>query len=384
MYIKIRRINAQPSDSDLLITISKQSSIEILRKEIESKWGCKPSTQRLFYKGKQLNDEYRILDYDIQLNDVIQLMVSLNKQADNVTNEKADDSVASSSGVPLDDDELVDCVSTFYKIDDPIDVRHDEDGSWVEYVITSIKAKRIEVSRNEQVPEENIVFFASWAQELTQRPIQISFKDIRPRARYTYKFSELNLGQTVMANYNIEDPNARGFWYDMCIDKITKGDKRTVIGTLQVGEGKIPLEKCKIKFVDEIMRIEKPVLIKDNAEVLAVTQRKSQYYCVKCKDNKNKKCKLCGCGKCGGKDDPATIIMCDECDTGYHISCLDPPLEKVPDDDEWYCPECKNDENEIVKAGEKLKSKKKENLISSKQPNTSGRDWGKGNYDFCF
>lgn len=41
-----------------------------------------------------------------------------------------------------------------------------------------------------------------------------------------------------------------------------------------------------------------------------------------------------------------------------------------------YCPECKNDENEVVKAGEKLKESKKKAKMASSKNNTS-RDWGK-------
>ena len=40
--------------------------------------------------------------------------------------------------------------------------------------------------------------------------------------------------------------------------------------------------------------------------------------------------------QCGGKHDPDKQIMCDECDMAYHIGCLNPPLEKIPEDDEWY------------------------------------------------
>lgn len=40
-----------------------------------------------------------------------------------------------------------------------------------------------------------------------------------------------------------------------------------------------------------------------------------------------------------------------------------------------YCPSCKNDENEIVKAGENLKVSKKKTPEST---STSKRDWGKG------
>lgn len=42
-----------------------------------------------------------------------------------------------------------------------------------------------------------------------------------------------------------------------------------------------------------------------------------------------------------------------------------------------FCPLCKNDDSEIVKAGEKLKESKKKAKMASAKSNTS-RDWGKG------
>jgi len=41
-----------------------------------------------------------------------------------------------------------------------------------------------------------------------------------------------------------------------------------------------------------------------------------------------------------------------------------------------YCPDCKIDSSEIVKAGEKLKESKKKSKMASKQSSTS-RDWGR-------
>jgi len=41
-----------------------------------------------------------------------------------------------------------------------------------------------------------------------------------------------------------------------------------------------------------------------------------------------------------------------------------------------YCPECKRDENEVVKAGEKLKESKKKSRMASAS-SSSSRDWGK-------
>ena len=45
------------------------------------------------------------------------------------------------------------------------------------------------------------------------------------------------------------------------------------------------------------------------------------------------------CEKCGRGDDMVTLLLCDGCDSGYHISCLEPQLKSVPERD-WYCDRC--------------------------------------------
>ncbi|CAI9548146.1 unnamed protein product [Staurois parvus] len=70
-------------------------------------------------------------------------------------------------------------------------------------------------------------------------------------------------------------------------------------------------------------------------------------------------------------------LLCDECNMAYHIYCLNPPLSKIPEDEDWYCPSCKNDSTEVVKAGEKLKQSKKKAKMPSASTE-SQRDWGKG------
>ncbi|KAK2779508.1 hypothetical protein FQN53_001331 [Emmonsiellopsis sp. PD_33] len=45
------------------------------------------------------------------------------------------------------------------------------------------------------------------------------------------------------------------------------------------------------------------------------------------------------CENCGKSDDRPSILSCDGCENGYHMQCLDPPLESVPDYD-WHCPKC--------------------------------------------
>lgn len=45
------------------------------------------------------------------------------------------------------------------------------------------------------------------------------------------------------------------------------------------------------------------------------------------------------CEHCQSSDDKLNIVVCDGCDLGYHRSCLDPPLQKMPDYD-WHCSKC--------------------------------------------
>ena len=107
-------------------------------------------------------------------------------------------------------------------------------------------------------------------------------------------------------------------------------------------------------------------------------KRESAPYCQHCRDNPRRKCKFCGCHECGSKDDPDKQIMCDECDLPYHLYCLKPALDKMPESEEWYCPKCKNDGDDIVKAGEKLKASKKKAKAPSNVNKESTRDWGRG------
>lgn len=45
------------------------------------------------------------------------------------------------------------------------------------------------------------------------------------------------------------------------------------------------------------------------------------------------------CKQCSRDDHGEEMLLCDGCDHGYHMYCLDPPLKKVPKDD-WFCPAC--------------------------------------------
>lgn len=45
------------------------------------------------------------------------------------------------------------------------------------------------------------------------------------------------------------------------------------------------------------------------------------------------------CEACRGGHAEDRIILCDRCDKGWHLQCLEPPLSSVPVGD-WICPSC--------------------------------------------
>lgn len=45
------------------------------------------------------------------------------------------------------------------------------------------------------------------------------------------------------------------------------------------------------------------------------------------------------CTVCGKGDREDVLLLCDNCQTGCHIYCLDPPLDKVPEHN-WSCGAC--------------------------------------------
>lgn len=106
---------------------------------------------------------------------------------------------------------------------------------------------------------------------------------------------------------------------------------------------------------EEIYAIEAPKLLTERTEEderFMTSNGKGRSVapdCEDCGDNSDMKCRSCGCKVCAGKEEENTLLICDECDDMFHMKCLNPPLLELPQEPHWYCPECKLDENEIVK-----------------------------------
>merc|ERR1719315_911488 len=266
--------------------------------------------QRLFFQGKQLENEYSLFDYNVKVNDIVQLMVRQplgESQKDNLPKTTAPSKDEKKEELIKEEKpevkEIVDAESESYKVGERVDCRDEESGAW------------------------------------------------------------------------FQAPTERGFWYDAKVTgwKCTSSNKSLVV-TLQ-GPGRGETKDCKIVFIDEVMKIEAPRMTNSSVvdisggDTGAAAPPSGDGVCKVCANKPARKCRECGCRKCGGKEDANNQILCDECDAAYHLKCLG--MTSLPTEDEWFCPECKNDDNIV---GGKVKMGKKK----AGPAGDSKRDWGQG------
>ncbi|CAL9695451.1 unnamed protein product [Knipowitschia caucasica] len=400
MWIQVRTMDGK--NTHRVDSLSKLTKVDELRVKIMELFDVEPERQRLFYRGKQMEDGHTIFDYNVGLNDIVQLMVRQMAPPAEVVKDKEAELSDSDSGcgstqsesdknstqgeeVPAASTsaeaaapELVDPGFGHYKINEFVDARDLNMGAWFEAQVVNVtKAEKTEGEMETQ-PEE-IIYHVKYEDYPENGVVKMAAKEIRPRARTVYQWHQLEPGMIVMVNYNPDDPKERGFWYDAEIQRVRETRTiREIYAKIRLGNAEDSLNDCRIMFITEIYKIEEPGSQNDaptgNESPL---KRSNGPECKHCKDDLKKNCRLCNCHVCGIKQDPDKQLLCDECDMAYHTYCLNPPLTSIPEDEDWYCPNCRNDSSEVVRAGEKLKESKKKSKMASANSSTQ-RDWGKG------
>ena len=335
------------------------------------------------YRGKQLNEENTLFDLGVNLKVVIQLWEIKPAVKESETSNDEDKQESAADDEKEDKKKEEKCVvveekteTEYFKIGDIVDIKDVDDnesaGAYFEGEIVRIT---VEEGENAEAGSDGHTYYVKY--EAYDGEYKVKNQNMRPRAREILKPRALEVNTEVLCNYNLQEPGKRGCWFRGVVEKV-----KPLHVCLFVGVDETPVEGCKIMFPDEVFRLEKPVLVKERDEKLEIKMntpvpRKHPPKCEVCMDNDKKKCKECGCFKCGGKNNPETILICDECQMGFHLKCL--KMDTLPEDDEWFCPDCKN-EDDTVKAGEKQEDgKKKKKMASKVNPATSSkRDWGKG------
>uniref|UniRef100_A0A671PVR2 E3 ubiquitin-protein ligase UHRF n=1 Tax=Sinocyclocheilus anshuiensis TaxID=1608454 RepID=A0A671PVR2_9TELE len=406
MWIQIRTIDGK--ETRTVEDLSRLTKIESLRVKIRDIFHVNPEQQRLFYRGKQMEDGQTLFDYNVGLNDIVQLLIrsqtdppdspSLNN-GEGVACAVAPNGNGSKPCSPVSDSEpstssrtlLIDPGIGLFKVNELVDCRDVSIGAWFEGVIEKVSpASKAQNSRarvgrpngsepsTSKTDPAHVSYHIKYEDYPENGVVEMSAGDVRPRARTLLSFDQLQVGDLVMVNYNLENPEERGFWYDAkitALNAVSRTNKEIRVRILLGGPGDV-IGDCKLQFLDEIYRIEKP-----GAPGLSAAdgpfKRKSGPECKHCKADPDAECRFCSCCVCGGKQDAHMQLLCDECNMAFHIYCLTPPLTSIPEDEDWYCPTCKNDSSEVVKAGEKLRTSKKKSKMPS-ATTESQRDWGKG------
>ncbi|XP_048006035.1 E3 ubiquitin-protein ligase UHRF1-like [Leguminivora glycinivorella] len=444
MHVRVR-IFGKP---DTVVAVnSKLTKIEQFRHIINETFNIDPKSQRLLYGGKLLDDGYTFHDYNIKLNDVIQLMVCSQPEAAAEVKQEAETKTEPKDEIKTKEINYIDAESIIYQIGDLIDMKDREQGAWFEgkvvrivqdpdapapapangnTTITNTAEEESDLENNPPSDSENTPpsdaannnlakpkkkgiadYFTKTpkkkASEKVAKPksprdqptgghllykVQLDdddsdtfhyckLKEIRPRARTPIEIKDLKVGQTVMINHNTESPLEKGYWYDFKVEEIKKLRlTHELIGTLYLGPEAVPQNDTRARVHDKIFAIEDMVPLAERTEEykeMMITQpekRSMPLNCLTCRDNENARCKDCGCFLCAGKEFPDKIVLCDECNKGFHMICLDPPLTELPEDD-WYCPGCKRDSNAVVAPGAGKQRKKAPAA-------TTTRDWGRG------
>uniref|UniRef100_A0A8C6P6U9 E3 ubiquitin-protein ligase UHRF n=1 Tax=Nothobranchius furzeri TaxID=105023 RepID=A0A8C6P6U9_NOTFU len=368
MWIQVRTIDGK--ETRTVEDLSRLTKIESLRLKIQEIFHVTPQQQRLFYRGKQMEDGQTLFDYNVGLNDIVQLLIR--SQTD-----PPDNTCATSDSPPTSSrTTLINPGIGMYKINELVDCRDVSIGAWFEACIENVTlAPKGQIIKNK---DEDIIYHIKYDDYPENGVVEMKLVDVRPRARTVLRWDQLQVGMRVMVNYNMETPDERGFWYDaeiVTLNQTSRTNKELRVNILLGGPGDV-IGDCKVQFLDEIYQMETagahPLSSADGQ-----FKRKSGPECKHCKADPDSECRFCSCCVCGGKQDAHMQLLCDECNMAFHIYCLNPPLATIPDDEDWYCPTCKNDTSEVVKAGEKLKASKKKAKMPS-ATTESQRDWGKG------
>ncbi|XP_075067919.1 E3 ubiquitin-protein ligase UHRF1-like [Mixophyes fleayi] len=377
MWIQVRTMDGR--ETHRIDSLSKLTKVEDLRLRIQEVFGVEMDRQRLFYRGKQMEDGHTLFDYSVGLNDIVQLMLRQVPVSVPVTEESEETPMSETEPEEQPQEEPVPAEHTdlgLYRIQQLVDARDLHMGAWFEAQVVNVTQGS--GARADGVTPDDLIYHIKYDDYPENGVVQLTDKDVRPRARTTLQWHQLAVGQVVMVNYNPDDPKEKGYWYDAEILK--KRETRTikeVYAKVLLGDAGDSLDNCKITFVDEIFKIEEAGSSAQSSSENP-PKRQNGPECKHCKDNPKTKCRMCACHVCGGKQDPGKQLLCDECDMAFHMYCLNPPLSSLPQDDEdWYCPDCRNDASEVVLAGEKLKESKKKSKMASASSSCQ-RDWGKG------
>ncbi|XP_074594037.1 E3 ubiquitin-protein ligase UHRF1-like [Brevipalpus obovatus] len=387
MYIRLRLLDStDPNSSVQLKCKSVCQSIKDLKQCCLSVFGAPIDTRiRLFFNGKELDESYTLLDYEIRINDLIQVWLSkensVQKETASIHSTDSGRESAESGEEECEVKEQTDLEEisqdAYYKIGDHVDALNSEYGAWFEGQITKIFQ-----SKTSDIHRYDIKFWRSSLPDIQR----VTLQEMRPPMNVKKRFIDLKINEKVLANCNLNNPSdLPGYWFDFLVTRIDS-KRKLAIGTLSIGEiilkdHVIPKSSEFYEIRNNIPRAQRSAELNAIIHQGATTKRPTASECNICGDHPDVECFECACCKCGLKKNPEKQIVCDECNKFYHFWCHPSPIIELPEED-WYCYRCKNLDSSLIKAKEeeKFSRKRKRCTISSSRSLCSNDmpSWGRG------
>ncbi|GIY30486.1 e3 ubiquitin-protein ligase UHRF1, partial [Caerostris darwini] len=119
MWIQIRSMDGKISSR--IDGLSKLTKIEDLRELLVDKFNAPVNRQRLFFRGKQLEDGHTLFDYNVNVNDLVQILVKqIGSETKNTSLPKqcSEEVSKENKGEPLKNVSESHCDSKYFNIGD--------------------------------------------------------------------------------------------------------------------------------------------------------------------------------------------------------------------------------------------------------------------------
>ena len=111
-----------------------------------------------------------------------------------------------------------------------------------------------------------------------------------------------------------------------------------------------------IQVQQKVQNDEKVIACVDGVIIGDKKKTSTTIWCNFCRDDPNIPiCVFCGCRRCFGKHDKASLLLCDKCDEEYHTHCLG--LTTVPLTQVWFCPNCEKKKKAVADLDSPRKSR---------------------------
>ncbi|XP_059473771.1 E3 ubiquitin-protein ligase UHRF1-like [Neocloeon triangulifer] len=372
MLLKLRVFNGKSYD-EYSVEISRSSHVHQLLEEASRILNVASTNIDLIVQGQFMTKDSPLLIYKLKDLDVVGVRVKnkqplsalspLNKES--TTEAVKDDKVQTKP-------EALKASCSYFEPGDLLYYKNPQTGQWQEGELVSIE----ETANENESPKSGISGKFSYTihDGFKSEDLTMPLDNLLPVGNEEYGACDLKQDMVVLAYSHL--PNSVKGWFETVITKVEpgRGQFPRVYGLVRATPDSYPNQKIGYMF----RTVKMPTLLPRSEW----TQLNCTYSlvdpCKVCRGHPVTKCRKCSCVICGGKHDEDKQLICEECEDAFHMNCIFPPLEEIPETD-WFCKKCSNNDKKLEDKGLKAKKKKTEKAEESISKIKEGKkDWGRG------